>query len=121
MEARIDAVGRVIFTRDYNGVNIELFAIAIEIEPEGTEALWPEKSHAREEVHGTGAWIAAEAKRMKAAGEIRPDITISDFARALGHRMEEEAVTNKSLHPIKWRSIKNKLPEWALWPIDSIK
>ena len=41
-----------------------------------------------EEVHGAGAWIAAEAKRMKDANEISPDIRISDFARELEGRME---------------------------------
>ena len=74
-----------------------------------------------EEAPGAGAWIAAEAKRMKAADEIPPGIGITDFARELERRMRKAAATNKSLRPIKWRSIKNKLPEWGLWPITSIK
>jgi hypothetical protein len=70
---------------------------------------------------GAGAWIAAEAKRMKDANEISPDIGISDFARELEGRMQKAATTNKSLRPIKWRSIKNKLREWGLWQVTSIK
>ena len=84
-------------------------------------ALLPEESREREEVRGAGAWIAAEAKRMKDANEISPDIGISDFARELEGRMQKAAATNKSLRPIKWRSIKNKLREWGLWPVTSIK
>jgi hypothetical protein len=79
--------------------------------------LWPREG---EGVHGAGAWITAEARRMKAANEILPDIRISDFARELEGRMKS-ATTNKSLRPIKWRSIKNKLREWGLWPVTSIK
>ena len=47
-------------------------------------ALLPEEPREREQVHGAGAWIAAEARRMKAANEIPPDIGITDFARDLG-------------------------------------
>ena len=53
------------------------------------------------------------------AGQV-PD-RITDFARALENRMRKAAVTNKSLRPIKPTSIKNKLPEWGLWPPKSIK
>ena len=58
---------------------------------------------------------------MKRDDEIPPGITITVLAQLLERRMKEAATTNKSLRPIKWRSIKNKLPEWGLWPIDSIK
>ena len=71
--------------------------------------LLPDESHEGEEVHGAGAWIAAEAKRMKEANEIPPDIGISDFARELESRMHKAATIDKSLRPIQWRSIKNKL------------
>ena len=83
--------------------------------------LLPDESREGEEVRGAGAWIAAEAKRMKDANEIPTDIGISDFARELEGRMRKAATTNKSLRPIKWRSIKNKLREWGLWPVTSIK
>ena len=58
---------------------------------------------------------------MKTAGEIPPDIRITDFARELENRMLKAAATDKSIRPIKWRSIKNELRDWGLWPIDSIK
>jgi hypothetical protein len=83
--------------------------------------LWPREG---EEVHGAGAWITAEARRMKAANEILPDIRISDFARELEGRMKKAAkkaaTTNKPLRAVGWRYIKNKLREWDLWPVSSI-
>ena len=66
-------------------------------------------------------WIAAEAKKMKAANEISPDIRISEFARKLEGRMNKAAKYDKSLRPIKWTSIRNKLLEWGLWPVTSSK
>jgi hypothetical protein len=96
-------------------------ALGIKVSREHLVALVPDESREGEEVHGAGAWIAAEAKRMKDANEISPDIGISDFARELEGRLQKAATTNKSLRPIKWRSIKNKLPEWGLWPVTSIK
>ena len=84
-------------------------------------ALLPDESREGEEVRGAGAWIAAEARRMKAANEIPPDIGITDFARELESRMRKAAASDKSLRPIRWRSIKNRLPEWGLWPVTSIK
>jgi hypothetical protein len=70
---------------------------------------------------GAGAWIAAEASRMKAANEIPPDIRITDFARELARRMEKAATSDRSIHPIKSRSIEKKLRDWGLWPTSSIK
>jgi hypothetical protein len=83
--------------------------------------LLPNESRESEEVLGAGAWIAAEARRMKDANEISPHMGITDFARELERRILKAATTNKSLRPIKWRSIKNKLREWGLWPVTSIK
>ena len=71
-------------------------------------------------MHGAGAWIAAEARRMKASGEI-PGHRITSFARELESRMSKAAASNQTLRPIKWRSIKNRLPDWGLWPATSIK
>jgi hypothetical protein len=96
-------------------------ALGIRISRERLRALLPEEPREGEEVHGAGEWIAAEAKRMKDANEISPDIGISEFARELERRMKKAAITDKSLRPIKWRSIKNKLREWGCWPVTSIK
>lgn len=68
---------------------------------------------------GTAKWISAEAKRMNAAAEIPSRIT--DFAKRLETRMLNANKTDRSLRPVGWRHIKNKLPEWGLWPVKSIK
>ena len=34
--------------------------------------------------------------------------------------MKAAAPTNDSIRLVGWRHIKNKLPEWGLWPISSI-
>ena len=96
-------------------------AMGIMVSREHLLALLPEESREREQVRGASAWIAAEAGRMKAANEIPPDIGISDFARKLETRMLKPAAGDKSLRLIKWRSIKNRLREWGLWPVTSIK
>jgi hypothetical protein len=73
-----------------------------------------------EEADGSSAsklWIVAEARRMKAAGEIPDDIRITDFARQLAHRMHKAAKADRSIRPIKAASIKNKLKEWGIWPV----
>ena len=70
----------------------------------------------RKQWRGAGAWIAAEASRMKAANEIPPDIRITDFARELARRMDKAATSDRSFRPIKSRSIEKKLRDWALWP-----
>jgi hypothetical protein len=75
----------------------------------------------RKQLRGAGAWVAAEASRMKAANEIPPDIRITDFARELARRMDKAAASNRSIRPIKSRSVENKLRDWGLWPITSIK
>ena len=64
-------------------------------------ALPPGESREREPVAGAAAWIAAEARRMKAAGEIPPGIGITDFARELESRMRKAAAGDRSLRPIK--------------------
>ena len=56
---------------------------------------------------------------MKEANEIPTKIT--DFARELESRMRKAAARDKSLRPIKLRSIKNRLRDWGLWPATSIK
>lgn len=78
---------------------------------------------------GAGAWLKVEAKRMKAAGEISARIRITDFAKLLEQQMRKAATsdgfvsmagTNKPVRTVRWRTIKNKLPLWGLWPISSI-
>lgn len=96
-------------------------ALGIKVSRTDLAALLPEEPREREQVHGAGAWIAAEARRMKAANEIPPDIRITKFARDLEGRLQKAAAGDKSLRPITWRSIKNRLPEWGLWPTVSIK
>jgi hypothetical protein len=75
----------------------------------------------RKQLPGAAAWIAAEASRMKAANEIPPDIRITDFARELARRMDKAATSDRSIRPIKSRSIEKKLRDWALWPTSFIK
>jgi hypothetical protein len=68
-------------------------------------------------------WVTAEAIRMIKAGEkIPPDARkhSSHFAKLLADRMKKAAETNKLIHPVKWEHIKNMLPKWKLWPIESI-
>jgi hypothetical protein len=96
-------------------------ALGIKISREHLLGLLPEDPRERDEVHGAGAWIAAEVKKMKAANEIPPDIRITNFARELEGRMRKAAAGDKSLRPIQWRSIKNRLTDWGLWPVASIK
>jgi len=105
-----EAVGEGAYAR---GIRLSLIDLRALLPDEGTRE--------NEEVRGAGEWIAAEAKRMKDANKIPPDIRISEFARKLERRMQEAATTNKSLRPITWRSIKNGLRTWGVWPIDSIK
>ena len=81
----------------------------------------PEQSTPKEVRGDTKTWIAAEARRMKAAGEIPPDIRITDFARELECRMEKAPEKDRSLRPVGWRHIKNMLPRWGLWPVSCIE
>jgi hypothetical protein len=69
----------------------------------------------------TKNWIVAEAKRLKAAGEVNEGTRITDFARLLADRMDKAHETDESISPVGWRYIKNALPNWGLWPVTSIK
>jgi hypothetical protein len=96
--------------------------IGVELAREDIEALlWPEEPRENVPARGPGAWFAAEIKLMKVAGEIRPGIRISKLASKLERRMAKAAVTDRSLRPIKAKSIENGLRGWGLWPIDSIQ
>jgi hypothetical protein len=96
-------------------------ALGIRVSSTHLSALLPNESRENGKVTGAGQWITAEVRRMRAANEIPPNIRISALARYLERRMLKAAATGKFLRPITWRSIKNKLPEWGLWPITSIK
>jgi hypothetical protein len=83
--------------------------------------LLPDESREPEQLRSSGVWITAEVRRMKAAGELSPGIRISELARKL-ERLMIKAASDKSLRPIKAKSIENGLRrDWGLWPIDSIK
>jgi hypothetical protein len=64
----------------------------------------------------TKTWVTAEAIQLKKDNKIPADARqhISHFAKLLAKR-------NKSLRPVGWKHIKNMLPEWGLWPVESIK
>ena len=68
----------------------------------------------------TQTWIRAEVKRMKVAGEIRPGIKITYFARDLKRRMDKAVHAGTAKKSVTWRYIKDSLPHWGLWPISSI-
>jgi hypothetical protein len=96
-------------------------ALGIKVSHTHLLELLPEGPRKHEQVRGAGVWIAGEVKRMKKAGEIPPDIRITDLARDLERRMHKAAASNNSIRAIKARSIENGLREWGLWPITSIK
>jgi hypothetical protein len=64
--------------------------------------------------------VADEARRLKAAGEIREGMRITHFAKLLERRMREAAETDTSVRRVSWGYIKNNLPAWGLWPISQI-
>ena len=68
----------------------------------------------------TKTWITAEVKRMKIAGEIRPGIKITYFARELKRRMDKAVRAGTVKKSVGWKYIKDCLPRWGLWPISSI-
>jgi hypothetical protein len=80
----------------------------------------PMEQSAPEAVHGAKVWIVAEARRMKAAGEIPPDIRITAFAHELEGRMQKAAEKDRRIRPVKWTYIKNNLRDWGLWPVSCI-
>jgi hypothetical protein len=81
----------------------------------------PKNENATER-NGTPKWITAETQRMMAAGEIDDSIRITTLAKKLADRMQAAANNDdKSVKPVGWQHIKNMLPLWGLWPIESIK
>ena len=69
---------------------------------------------------GAKAWITAEAKRMKTAGEIPSGIIKTKFAQLLEGQIKAAARRGEVTKPVGYRHIVNKLEDWGLWPISSI-
>jgi hypothetical protein len=94
-------------------------AFGIRVVREDVLALLPEEPDEHKKTTASGVWMAAEARRMKEAGEIPP--TISEFARELERRMDKAADTDRSIRRLKWKSIRNVLGKLGLWPPTLIK
>ena len=72
--------------------------------------------------NSTKNWIVTEARRMKAAGEIKANIRITDLAKQPEASLKEAARdVDKPLKTVTWRHIRNELPAWGLWPIELLK
>jgi hypothetical protein len=99
-------------------------AYGIKVSREDVLALLPGEPSGHEKTDGrsaSGRWIAAEASRMKKLGEIAPGIRITDLSGELAHRMKRAAAADRSIRPLTANSIRNRLREWGLWPVTSIK
>ncbi|MCG2625610.1 hypothetical protein L6654_03155 [Bradyrhizobium sp. WYCCWR 13023] len=96
-------------------------ALGIKVSRAQLTALLPDEPHDGEKVRGAAVWITDEVKRMRAEGKIPPDIRITDLARVLERRMANAAKHDQSLRAIKWKSIRNQLVAWGLWPVALIK
>jgi len=95
-----------------------VFAFGIELGRTAIETRWPTKpGPERVELRGAAVWIVPELERMKKAKEIPPDIGITDLSLDLAERMVEARVHDKSIRPIKARSIENALRVWSLFPV----
>jgi hypothetical protein len=66
----------------------------------------------------TSQWVTQEVLQMKARGEINEDIRITDLAKELEKRMR---AAGDKVKPVGFKHIKNMLPTWGLWPINSIE
>jgi hypothetical protein len=66
-------------------------------------------------------WLIIEARRMKAAGEIKPGISQRGFAKTLATAMKI-ATQNPAVHfhALTVGSIRNRLRGLGIWPIASI-
>jgi hypothetical protein len=80
-------------------------------------ALQPKKPREREKAQGSVQWLDDEIERMKKAKKIPRSITITAFSRKLERRMITVAERDKSLCPIKARSIENMLRVCGLFPV----
>jgi hypothetical protein len=109
--------GALIYGPDLDGFMVS-HAHVLALLPEGA------REHEEADSHTPSArWLMDEAKRMKAAGQVTPDMekTKKAFAQELAKRMSKAAKTDSSIRSIKWTSIVNQLISWGLWPIAQIK
>jgi hypothetical protein len=97
-------------------------AYGIKIVREDVLAQLPGQLGEPEETTATSkGWIVEKARRMKRAGEIPDGIRKTDFAKLLEEQMKKAVSTGKVKKSVSWRYIKNRLEDWDLWPISSIK
>jgi hypothetical protein len=68
-------------------------------------------------------WVVDEAIRLKKANEIPSDARRrpTAFAKLLAKRMKDAPEADKPTRLVGWQHIKNQLPKWGLWPVESIK
>jgi len=69
----------------------------------------------------TIVWITAEARQLKADGEITKGMSKTELASLLEHQSQGAAEAGKLKKPLTLRYIRNQLDAWGLWPISSIK
>ena len=69
----------------------------------------------------TIVWITAEARQLKADGEITKSMSKTELAKLLAQRSQGAFKASKIKKPLTLRYIRNQLEAWGLWPINSIK
>jgi len=69
----------------------------------------------------TIVWITAEARQLKADGEITKSMSKTELAKLLAQRSQGAFKARKIKKPLTLRYIRNQLEAWGLWPINSIK
>jgi hypothetical protein len=69
----------------------------------------------------TPAWMIAEARRLKATGKISEGTRKTEFAKLLAQKMGKAVKNGEVKKSLAYRSIRNELCNWGLWPISSIK
>ena len=69
----------------------------------------------------TIVWITAEARQLKADGEITKSMSKTELAKLLAQRSQGAFKARKIKKPLTLRYIRNQLEAWDLWPISSIK
>jgi hypothetical protein len=72
-------------------------------------------------VMDTKTWMIAEARQLKADGKITEDMPITEVAKVFARQMAEAVKTGTVKKALDYRSIRNQLARWGLWPISSIK
>ena len=92
-------------------------ALGVKVSHTHLLALLSEAPRERVEAQGASEWITDDIERMKQANKISPDITITELSRKLERRMTTAAERDKTLRPIKARSIENALRFWGLFPV----